>query len=175
MKRIDEVAVSLPHEYYPAIGEFMFKYAQLEYLLHELLWRCIDVDNKQGRTLTIGADISAIFATLFTVTSTNRWISTPRFKGEIGNVVKVAREYKNLRNQLAHGSWQFPKNGKPADVWMHYIKETPDQRLLPSARKLEPSLMHKASGKLGATLGRAKRLILEIEQARPARVPSPAA
>ena len=169
MIRIDEVSVNLPHEYYPAIGEFVFRFAQLEYLLHELLWRCIDIDNKQGRSLTIGADLSVVIGTLNTVTASGRWVASQHVKGEVGNIIKVAKEFKAMRNQIAHGCWQFPKGRSPTDVWMHYIKETSDQRLMPTAKKLLPEALHKASGKIKATIERAKRLILEIEQVRPAR------
>ncbi len=163
-----EAAVDLPHEYYPAIGEFIFRYAQLEYLLHELIWRCLDIDNKQGRALTIGADISVLMGTLAMVTSPDgkRWVVSSHVRGEVGNVVKVAKDYKALRNQLAHGTWQHPPGDKP-NIWMHYMKETYDQRLVPTAKRLPSETMHKASGKLKATIQRAKRLIAEIEKDRP--------
>lgn len=171
MVRIDEAAVNLPHEYYPAIGEFVFRYAQLEYLLNEIVWRCMDIDNKQGRVLTIGSDISVLIGTINTVLGTPRWVQSNHIKGEAGNILKVVKDNKALRNQLAHGSWQFPKNGSPANVFMHYMKEA-DDRIVPTAKRLTPETLHKASGKLKATIERAKRLILEIERARPPRAPS---
>ena len=37
--RIDEVSVNLPHQYYAAIGEFMFSYAQLDFLSAIFVYR----------------------------------------------------------------------------------------------------------------------------------------
>ena len=50
---VDDVAIDLPSKYYPAIGEFLFRYAQLEYQMHEIIWRALDLENTEGRVLTI--------------------------------------------------------------------------------------------------------------------------
>lgn len=171
MVQMDEAAVNLPHEYYPAIGEFVFRFAQLEYLLHELTWRCIDIDNKQGRTLTIGTDLNVVLGYLNTITHANRWVTSNHVTGEIGNVCAVADKYRSLRNQIAHGSWQFPKNGDKTKVRMHYMKESADHRMIPRHKTLPPEHFHLASGKLKGAIERAKRLIAEIERDRPPRAP----
>lgn len=173
MVAIHEACENLPHQYYPAIGEFMFRYAQLEYLLHEIIWRCLDIDNKQGRTLTIGAGMEVLLGTLSTITTTtggSRWVTSSHVKGEIGNITKPAREYRALRNQLAHGSFQHPPSDK-ADVFMHYMKETLDQRFIPTGRRLGHAEIHNAAGKLKAAIGRAKRLIARMQADRPPQEP----
>lgn len=174
MAQIYEVAANLPHQYYPAIGEFIFYYSQLEYLLHELIWRCLDVDNKQGRTLTIGTDVSVLLATLNTILYTERWVESPRLKGEIGNVTAPASKYRGLRNQIAHGLWQHPRNGDKNHIRMTYMKETSDQRLIPHGRPLEPEELHRAAAKLKTAVLRGKKLIAEIERDRPPQAPRPA-
>src|SRR6202040_3775807 len=98
---------------------------QLEYLMQEIIWRSLDIDNKQGRTLTIGADGRVLRATLATVTSTDRWVITPHYVQEINRTVAVAKEHAKLRNQLAHGSWQHPP-GQPSKIRMHFMKERGD-------------------------------------------------
>ena len=45
----NDFVMNLPYQYYPAIGEFIFRCGQLENQLHAILWRAIDIDNKQGR------------------------------------------------------------------------------------------------------------------------------
>ena len=173
MKFMGEVCTDLPHEYYAPIGEFMFRYAQLEYMLHEIAWRCIDIDNKQGRTLTIGADVSVLRATINTITSTDRWVTTPRIRSEAGYIVGQAKAYAALRNQLAHGSWQFPKSGRSDDVLMCYMKETAEQRLMPQARRPKCDEFYRAAGKLKSVIQRAKKLVAEIERDRPPQQPRP--
>lgn len=42
MVSFEHPAMDLEQEYYSAIGEFIFRYAQLEYQMHELVWFALD-------------------------------------------------------------------------------------------------------------------------------------
>src|SRR5687767_8002568 len=89
-----EVSINLPHQYYPALGEFVFRCAQLEYQLQEMTWRAIDIDNKQGRVLTIGAPTKALRGMLLTITSTHskeRWVKNKTHVQEINSIVRQAK------------------------------------------------------------------------------------
>lgn len=159
--------VNLPHDYYPAIGEFIFRCAQLESQLHEVLWRAIGIDNKQGRVLTIGTDAKVIRGMLRTVAgeaSKGRWI--PQSKKiliqEINSLVGKAKEFSDLRNKIAHGSWQSPVRGKASEVQLLYTKER-DQKIL---AKYDPSVgvayLHQACAKVRTLNMKAKTLIHDL-------------
>ncbi len=62
MSRVYVNALKLPVKYYAPIGEFIFRWAQLEYQMQEIIWRSLDIDNPEGRTLTVGMGARALFA-----------------------------------------------------------------------------------------------------------------
>jgi len=78
MAVVRDFVLNLPQQYYLAIGEFMFRVGQLEVQMQEILWRAIDVDNKQGRVLTVGTAAKTIRSMLQTVVSDDargQWIT----------------------------------------------------------------------------------------------------
>ena len=89
MAEIRDFVLNLPHRYYLAIGEFMFRAAQLEVQMQEILWRAINLDNKQERVLTVGTGANTIRAMLQTVVSDEvkgRWIKKCVFRRNVTEV-----------------------------------------------------------------------------------------
>ena len=78
MAREFDNALRLPTEYYAPIGEVIYRWAQLEYQMHEIIWRSLGIDNKTGRTLTIGMDARTLCGILGTLTK--RWLTHPTEK-----------------------------------------------------------------------------------------------
>jgi hypothetical protein len=164
MAKLYEVASNLPPAYYPAIGELIFRWAQLEYQMQEIIWRALSIDNKRGRTLTVGKDARALASILRTLTL--RWITHPTDKQLTNHVAKCIGSVADTRNMLAHGSWQYPQGGEPADVYLHYMKETAQQRIMPRAAKLEPPDIERHLAKLKLANRKAETLIQRLS-ARP--------
>ena len=154
-------ALRLPQKYYPPIGEFIFRWAQLEYQMQEIIWRSVGIDNKTGRTLTVGMDARTLSAILNTLTL--QWLTHPTEKQMVNSIAKGVRSLSNFRNQLAHGSWQYPKGGKPEDVYLHYMKETAEQRIMPRARRHEPPDIKKQADRLRRLNEKAQKLIFRLD------------
>jgi hypothetical protein len=161
-----KAVMDLPHQHYPAIGEFLFRFAQLEYQLHEIVWACLDLDFKQGRILTIGTDGKALRQMAKTITSTQRWVKTQFLRQEVAGVVNCLKEHVNNRNAIAHGVWGS-LTGQSADATLHFMK-APEERMLP---RHDPSIDNRKiqtwCGHLRSWNIRAKKLIEKLNDARP--------
>jgi hypothetical protein len=166
MAQIDDPVMALPPAYYAAIGEFAFRFAQLEYQLHEIVWMALDLSYKAGRVLTIGTDVRVLCGMVNTITSTPTWITDKTRIQEMNSLANNARKLSGLRNRLMHGSWQGP-GGNPKRARLHFMKEV-HERILPRYDpKLDDRYIAKKAGELGALNERAKKLIRLLDGARP--------
>ena len=153
-------AMDLPAEYYTAIGEMMFRWAQLEHQMQEIIWRAMRIDNKQGRTLTVGMGSKVLCATLKTLT--RQWLITAKDKQRANSIAKGAGKIAEFRNYLAHGSWEFPSGGDQKNLHLIYMKETA-HRILPKAVKHTPEEIRKKAGQLRQLNKRAQDLIYDLD------------
>ncbi|MCH7888874.1 MAG: hypothetical protein IIA00_06305 [Proteobacteria bacterium] len=160
MAREFDTALTLPPEYYPPIGEFMYRWAQLEYQMQEIIWRAVGIDNRVGRTLTVGMGVKTLTAILGTLT--RRWLAHPTEKQMADSLAKGVRSLTLFRNHLAHGSWEYPKGGDPSDIYMIYMRET-EQRILPTAKKHEPPEIQKNANELRRLNEKAQKLIHRLD------------
>jgi hypothetical protein len=161
-----EVVMHLPKPYYRAIGEFIFRYSQLEYQLHEIVWMSLDLSHKQGRILTIGTDITVICRQLKVITSKDTWVKKKKRKDEIDYLSKQASDLNEFRNQIAHGSWQS-LDGTSKNVCVHIMKPS-QHRYLPKAdfSKTDKTIRVKCV-ELKVLNLRAKKLIKQLFRERP--------
>lgn len=109
MAHFDNPVMDLPLSYYSAIGEFAFRFAQLEYQLHEIVWMALDLTYKAGRVLTIGTDVRVLCGMVNTITTGALWVTNKTRIQEMNHIANNARKLSKLRNRLAHGSWQASK------------------------------------------------------------------
>jgi hypothetical protein len=160
MAREFDTALQLPEDYYKPIGEFIFRWAQLEYQMQEIVWRSLGVDNKTGRTLTIGMSARTLAAMLRTLTK--QWLTHPTEKQWANSIARGVGGLAKFRNLLVHGSWEFPKGGDPNDIYMIYMKE-PDHRILPRAKKHEPPEIIQKTIRLKRLNDTAQKLIYRLD------------
>lgn len=166
MAQFDDPVMALPPSYYTAIGEFAFRFAQLEYQLHEIVWMALDLGYKAGRVLTIGTDARVLCGMVNVIVSEPIWIQDKARIQEMNSIANNARKLATLRNRLLHGSWQGP-GGDPTQARLHFMKET-HERILP---RFDPNLDDKyiaqKAGALGALNQRARILISLLDAERP--------
>ena len=160
-----DVMMKLPVSYYRAIGEFLFRFAQLEYQLHEIAWFALGLDHKRGRVFTIGTDVKVLCGILNTITMKDIWIKDKFDNQEINSIANRVRNHSTFRNQLAHGSWQESNQQKPRLVFM---KER-DERYLPKYdASIDDALIQTKAGQLKNLNHRAKKLIDRLDALRSA-------
>jgi len=168
MAHFDHPVMDLPASYYSAVGEFMFRFAQLEYQLHEIIWMAMDLGYQQGRILTIGTDFRVLSATIKTITRPDArvWVKNKTIIQEMNSIVGNGRKHYGLRNKIAHGSWQSP-DGSPKNARLHFMKQE-DERILPRHDKtLNDQRIHRHAGELRTLNHRAKKLIEQLYAGRP--------
>ena len=132
MIRIYSNAPDLPENYYSAIGEIIFRWAQLEHQMQEIIWHAVGIGPKEGRMLTVGMNERTLSAMLSTLSL--RWLVNVTEKRMARTIIKGVNHNADFRNQLAHGSWQYPEGGKSGDVYLHYMRENKQHRLMPLAQ-----------------------------------------
>jgi hypothetical protein len=165
MAVFDDPVMDLQPQYYSAIGEFLFRYAQLEYQMHEMIWFALGLDYKRGRLLTIGSGTRTLRGMIGTITSTDRWVASKTTKQLMNSIASTAKKHFRLRNALAHGSWQAP-NGDPKRARLHFMKEA-HERLLPRFNPaLDSRAIHKAAGELMSANHKARKLIASLSVER---------
>jgi hypothetical protein len=166
-----DFVMNLKAEYYPALGEFIFRVAQLETQLHEILWRAIGIGNKEGRVLTIGSPIKAIRGMLYNVTSdqmNGRWLdrkTQASLVQRIETLLMKAKPFADLRNKIAHGSWQSTVRGTH-DHHIIYVREQDEKFLAKSDPKVDDAYLHQQCGKLKSLNLMAKQLSYDLHALR---------
>lgn len=164
MIKVSKTCLRLPHTYYPAIGEFLFRFGQLEQQLREIIWMSLDIGNKRGRILTVGADFRALCGQITTIASRDMFVAEKFLRQEMNYVAGAARKTATFRNSLVHGVWESFPNGDPQLLFM---KEA-DDRYMPSRRSdIDDAYLHREAGKLRALNDRAEKLRDKLELARP--------
>jgi hypothetical protein len=164
MAKLYDLPLQLPPRYYAPIGEVIYRWALLEFQMQAIIWRAMELDNKQGRTLTVGMDarvLTGIFRTL-----NRRWAANKTEIKMIGSLAKDVFDLYDDRNNLAHGVWMYPRGGKQSDVWLSYMKPS-QNRILPRAEKRMPRQIIATANKIKKLNRRAERLINRLEKRPP--------
>lgn len=154
-----ETLLDLPDKYYIAIGEVIYRWALLEFQMQAIIWRALDIDNKKGRTLTIGADSKALFGMLRTVNL--RWAVNKTEIRMIKALVSDAQDIGDERHILAHGVWVYPQNGKQSNIHLTYMKSS-SHRILPKTERLPLRRIKTVATKLRKINERAESLYQRI-------------
>lgn len=124
--------MQLPASNYRAIGEFMFRYSQLESQLHEIVWHSLRLGYKTGRIVTIGTDSKVLCGMIGTITSSRMWIADPKLAEEMNAISKIVHDFSEDRNLIAHGSWQAPVFSPKSPAKLVKTKKR-SERILPRA------------------------------------------
>lgn len=168
---INDFVMNLPHEYYPAIGEFMFRCGQLEHQMHNILWAAIDLDPKKGRLLTIGSPVKTMRAMLRTSVSPEmrgHWIPNTE-KALIQGICSVAqrsKEFTDFRNKIAHGAWQYPVRGKSTNTSLIFVKEQNEKFLARVDTSIDAAHIHAKCARLKSVNLFAKQLLIDLFEFR---------
>lgn len=161
MARFDHPAMDLMPKYYSAIGEFIFRCAQLEYQLHELIWMTTGLGYRNGRIVTIGMKNKVLRGIIGSITATGDMVQSKEHIQLMHSLAKHARKFAKLRNRIAHGSWQSP-DATEGDAHLVYMDEQ-EQRILPRRdESLDDVEINEKSKELRTLNLRAQKLIIEL-------------
>lgn len=160
MAKIYRHSLQLPTTYYSAIGETLYRWALLEYQMQEIIWRALDIDNKKGRTLTVGMGSRTLIGILRTLS--RRWAANKTEAQMLNSLANGASQIVETRNNIAHGTWQYPRGGKATDIHLIYMKAS-DQRIMPKAEKTRAAHVRSTARKIRHLNERAEKIIARLE------------
>jgi len=161
MAQFHDPVMRLPEPYYAAIGEMLFRFWQLEYQMHEIVWFASGIEYKIGRILTIGTDVKVLCGQINNLAGRDRWVRSARLRQEMNSIANNARKLAKPRNQLAHGSWQAPGRD-PQKAVLHFMMEKEDRFLPRFDPKFDDTHIRSITGKLRDLNERARKLILDL-------------
>lgn len=132
------LTTSLRDPYYIHIGAIIHRWATLEYLLQNIIWKAMDLDREQGRVLTMGMGTQAICGVLRTLPK--KWVTEKHIQDDLKELLDLVWERKEFRNYLAHGVWTAETGKKDGHPWLNYMKSG-DERITPGAEEITPELL----------------------------------
>jgi len=135
MVRVQRVALELDEPYYTEIGAILHKWATLEYLLQNIIWRAMKLDNKQGRVLTMGMGINGLVGILRNLP--RRWISDEGIAAELSKLIKAVQDKVEMRNYLSHGVWTIDPQDASQTPQLNYMR-IGSERIMPGAEAITP-------------------------------------
>lgn len=138
MAQIHSLAISLTDPYYTAIGAIAMRWAALEYILQNIIWRAMKLDNKQGRVLTIGMNTQPLTGIIRN--PPRRWVTDEKIKADIKSLLEDIDTWVEWRNSIVHGVWTSDPTKPTEAPWLNYMKKG-HERLLPSAEQVTPAYM----------------------------------
>src|ERR1051326_189501 len=101
--------IDLRPDYHLAMGQLLQRWAQLEYQLQEVIWYGMGISEKQGRMLTVGMSMDAIWGTVRNVAK--NWIKDPSDQAIAKKISDRMQDFQDARKYIAHGRWQsVPQN-----------------------------------------------------------------
>jgi hypothetical protein len=172
MAQMHVPVMRLPSRYYRQIGEFIFRYAQLEYQLHEIVWALLRLEYKAGRILTVGSESRVLRAQIATILKSVKWVKDPGLITEIKAISGVAADYYERRNYLAHGTWQAPWRATSKTSPRLHRMVSAEERLMPAVFKgVDASEIRKWVLKLKSANVRARTLIRRFNRELPSSQP----
>jgi len=143
----------LPKSYYTAIGEITYKWALIEFLLHDMSSNFLGLDKKTGRVAFFKTNAKEKITVL--KTTAHGWIKDQKIAKDAANIAKAAHDLSDERNYVIHGVWGHEAT-KPKSLRLMYVKEY-KQRIMPFAPRTKVSDLRKL-------LSRIDSLIKEIRQ-----------
>ena len=129
MKIILRHPFKLPKTYYTAIGEITYKWALVEFYIHDMARHFLGIGKKEGRVVLYKTGAREKITVL--KTANLGWVSDKASRDHIKSIAKEAYRLNDRRNEIAHGVWGCPE-GKPNKLHLLYVTEG-KERILPTA------------------------------------------
>jgi len=159
MVRVQRVVLELGEPYYTEIGAILHKWATLEYLLQNIIWRAMGLDNKKGRVLTLGMGINTLLGVLRNLP--RRWINDKTITAQLGDLIREVSLKVEMRNHLSHGIWTVDPDDASQTPQLNYMKTGPD-RITPGAEPITPVQLREFAGVVAILCQCAERLLQAV-------------
>jgi hypothetical protein len=123
-KRLPEIPIDPPREYFAAVGEVAVRWSRLEYQLGVLARVGFKLGKDEQRTLIIGMDMNVLTSVLRAVAQ--GWISDKNLAKDLRTFADDIAGLRSKRGDFVHGLYGYWA-GKPQQ-WLMFKLKSPKQR-----------------------------------------------
>ena len=164
-KRLPNIPIDLPEQYFHAVGEVAIRWSRLEYQLGVLARVGFKLGKDEQRTLITGMDVTVLSSVLRAMAQ--GWISQKTLARDIEKFADDVAGLRNKRGEFVHGLYGHWL-GEPKRWFMFKLK-SPKQRGNINAESISPSDIAAFATKLRILQIRAQELTTELKAARGTR------
>lgn len=140
--------------HYRVIGEITYKWALIEFLVHDLAGYFLGLDKPRGRIVLYKTGAREKLTVLKTIAGA--LVKESAIAAELRYIAKTAGDLNDRRNEIAHGVWGHP-TASPRTLYLMYVAEGKD-RVLPKAKYLSSTDLKPLVSDLDRLLARIRKL-----------------
>lgn len=134
-KRLPEIPLDTPRDYFAAIGEVAVRWSRLEYQAGVLARVGFKLGKDEQRSLIFGMDMKVLRSVLRAVAQ--GWISDRELARDIRGFADKAASLRGKRGDFVHGLYGY-WSGKP-ERWFRFKLKPPEQRGNFNAQPISPT------------------------------------
>ena len=123
----------LTKAHYTAIGEITYKWALVEFLIHDLAAYFLRLDKKQGRIVLFKSNLREKCTVLKTAAN-RRYVKNNDISKKMIDISKRTINLSSDRNNIVHGVWGYETN-KPKHLMLLLVPSSAD-RILPKSMRI---------------------------------------
>lgn len=158
-KRLPEIPVDPPKEYFLAVGEVAIRWSRLEYQMSVLARVGFNLGKDEQRSLIIGMDMTTLTGVLRAVAK--GWIKDKVLAQDLTTLADDIAKLRNRRGDLVHGLYGHWL-AKPKS-WQLFKLKSPKQRGNISTEEISPEIIARFGAQLRDLQVRAQDLTRRLK------------
>lgn len=160
-KRLPEIPIDPPNEYFSAVGEVALRWSRLEYQMSVLCRVGFRLGKDEQRSLIIGMDMTTLTGVLRAVA--RGWVNDRPLARDLGVLADDIANLRDRRGVLVHGLYGYWA-GSPK-TWKLFKLKSPKQRGNIASEDISPGAIAEFAAELRALQIRAQDLTTRLKAA----------
>ena len=158
-KRLPEIPIDPPKEYFSAVGEVAIRWSRLEYQMSVLARVGFKLGKDEQRSLIIGMDMKTLTGVLCAVAQ--GWVKDKALARDLTKLSGDIRDLRDRRGELVHGLYGYWL-GSPK-TWKLFKLKSPKQRGNIASEDISPEAIAKFGSELRSIQIRAQDLTTRLK------------
>ena len=158
-KRLPEIPIDPPKEYFSAVGEVAIRWSRLEYQMSVLARVGFKLGKDEQRSLIIGMDMTTLTGVLRAVAQ--GWVKDRALARDLSALANDIGELRNRRGQFVHGLYGHWL-GEPTP-WQLFKLKSPKQRGNIASEEVSPDIIRSFGAELRKLQVRAQDLTRRLK------------
>lgn len=160
-KRLPDIPIDPPKEYYSAVGEVAIRWSRLEYQMSVLARVAFKLGKDEQRSLIIGMDMTTLTGVLRA--AAKGWVQDRALACALSTLADDIAKLRNRRGDLVHGLYGHWL-GNPRQ-WQLFKLKSPKQRGNIATEEISPEVIERFAAKLRELQVRAQDLTGRLKSA----------